>query len=239
MPFEIKKSKQVEEYLHQLYDKLEIGNNSQLFEAFIKACDKILNNPISPDFIKSNLGEYRAVDVLAQKRAFFKIYGEYSVVFIVWLNPDQFPHDSSKGDFDLCYREFQNLLKSEKIEVYVPEKVEEPDFKLHGKFRKNTSIFTSLKTAKSFSQAQLSLVERSPNEYELRHISESVYYSDSLPILFERVAAEAKKENIELFCFVAVERDFDFRVSVTNALTSAGFSPVEEDSFGVMYKVAA
>lgn len=239
MDYQIKKSEQVETYLRHLYDNLDEGFNSQLFEAFEKACEKILQNPTSPDFLKNNLEDYRAVDVLAQKRAFFKIYSDYSVIFIAWLNLDEFPHDSSKGEYDLCYREFQNLLRNGKLEKYIPEKIEEPEFKFNGKFRKDKNIFTFLKTTQSHSQAQLKLVPRSPNEYEIEHIHESDYYSDSLPLLLERVVAEAKKEKIDLVTFVGIERDYDYRMSVIQALSSAGFQQHSNDDDGVLFKSAA
>jgi hypothetical protein len=234
-----KNSKQVEALLQEIYDNLDKGKNSQVFEAYAKAVEKVMQNPISRNFIKYDTEEYRAVDVLAQRRAFFKIYNEHDTVFFVWINPEKFPHDSSKGENDPCYKEFKSLLKNEKLEIYEPEAVEEPEFVFRGKFRKDKRFSTHLKTTFSFSQAQLHLISREENEYEIENIFEENLYSDSLPLLIIKVVEKAKEAKINLISFVGSERDNDHRKSVAKALTKAGFHYISTEDIGDKFRFAA
>jgi hypothetical protein len=235
-----KNSKQVESLLLEMYNDLDKSNNNQVFEGFEKAIEKVMQNPISKEFIKYDTEEYRAVDVLAQRRAFFKIYTEHDTVFFVWLNPEDFPHDSSKGENDPCYKEFKRLLKNNKLETYEPEVVKEPEFNFWGQFRKDQFIHTNLKSSKSFSQASLQLISREDSEYEIAHIDEATHYnSDSLPLLLIKVAEKAKAEKINLISFVGSERDCDYRLSVAKALKTAGFTYVSTEAIGDLYRLAA
>lgn len=229
MSYEIKLSKWLQEYVNGLYQNLDHGQNEQIFEAFQKATEKVQANPIAPEFIKHSMGAYRAVDVLAQTRAFFKIYSDHKVIFFVWVNPIEFPHISSKGENDPCYKEFKSLLLKGEIEEYEPEDKSEPEFRTSGRFRKDKKFFTSLKTEESFAQAQLQLKEVSANEYEIDHISETEYGSDALPILISRLVLEAKKVSVTLKATVSKVRDSDYIESVKEALIASGFS-VEVDN---------
>lgn len=235
MAYEIKLSKWLTGYINDLYQNLDHGHNGQVFEAFQNASEKVLANPISREFIKHSMEEYRAVDVLAQTRAFFKIYSEYEVIFFVWMNSDEFPHISSKGDNDPCYKEFKSLLAKEAFEEYIPEIKTEPEFKFFGKFRKDKRFFTSLKTEESFAQAQLELKEISASEYEIDHIYETEYGSDALPILITKIVEEAKKENITLRATIGKERDSDFVKSVKEALLVSGFIAGPQNEDGLIF----
>jgi hypothetical protein len=235
MAYELKLSKWLESFINDLYQNLDHGLNAQLFEAFQNASEKVLANPISREFIKHSMDEYRAVDVLAQKRAFFKIYSEYEVIFFVWLNPDEFPHISSKGENDPCYKEFKSLLAKDEIEEFVPEIKSEPEFMISGKFRKDRAFFTSLKTEKSFAQAQVQLRAISANEYQIDHIYETEYYSDALPILIAKIVSEAKQDNIVLRSVIGKERDGDFIESVKEALLASGFVVQQDDENEIIF----
>lgn len=232
-------SKQVETILKETEDNLDKGKNSQFFESFNKAIEKVMTNPTSQDFLKYDLQEYRAVDVLAQRRAFFKIYKEFETVFFVWVNPSDMLHDSSKGELDPCYRAFKRLLDNEKLEVYSPQPVEEPEFNFFGKFRRDKYIHINLKSSTSFSQADLELVSKNESEYEINNIYEKNYYSDSLPILLKKVAMKAKEERVNLVSIVGLERDQDFRASVTRALLQVGFELVDTTDIGEKYSLAS
>lgn len=234
-----KNSKQVESLLKGLYDDLEKGNNAQVFEAYQKAIEKVLQNPTSREFIKYDTEEYRAVDVLAQRRAFFKIHSKDQMIFFVWLNPEDYPHDSSKGENDPCYKEFKRLLKNGKLEEFAPEVEEDPEFIFYGEFRKNARFYTSLKTSRSFSGANLHLITREENEYEITNIHEDPYYSDALPLLLTKIVEKAKEVKINLVSVVELARDVEYRTSIAKALQNAGFAFSGTDSIGDTYMMVA
>ncbi|MFG1594118.1 hypothetical protein [Halobacteriovorax sp. CON-3] len=228
---EVKYSQKMQDAIKHLTDNPS-KENTQIFKALEAAIQKVQSNPIHRDFAKYEMNEYKAVDVLSQIRAFFKIYNHEQVLFFVWINIDpKFIHTNSNGaDKCPCYNEFKRQLANDEVEQYVTKKEVETSFKFHGALRRDESIFCSLDDKTSFSSASLNLSINENSQYKIEHIQESQYYSTSLPALIEEVCKKADKETIKLYCDIDLRRDNRFIESVSSTLEKNGFEIQLEDS---------
>lgn len=220
-------SNELKKYIEQLEKNHNKSNNSQIVNAYKTAAKKVLENPTSTEFLKHTIGAYRAVDVLGQVRLFFSIEDNGNEIFFVWMNdPEEFPHDSSRGQRDRCYLEFKRLYNNDKLEKY---KKEEDDsiFKLKGRFRANEKLTAYLKSKLSEASTNLEMCEIDHNTYEIFNVYESCDYSGAFIELIEKVLEIAKKDNIQLSIQIEDYWPEDKKNSIISAIVKSGF---EKDS---------
>lgn len=233
------KGQWLSEYINELSKNVDKKKNRQLLTALNTAVNRVMNNPTCPDFIKSDIGEYRAVDVLPQIRLFFKIESKHDAVFFVWMNDlKEHPHDSSRGQEDKCYKEFKRLSNNDKLDKFVPMLESRSAFKMNHSFRSSKEIFAQLSNDTEFASSGLKLNRINNDEYNLENIYESEYNSKALKELISKVCAEADKQNIDLKYTLEKYREDIFKESVQKALLSNNFTITKEneETLIFMYK---
>lgn len=131
-------SKKIAQAVINEINRLDIGNTEQRKrkDQFLAYLDRVMGDPENTDYIKKDCGKYRAAPYkTGQYRIFFElidesvdfnsstdkgIKAEGKFVHFVWMNNENCKHDSDKGDHDLCYREFKNLMnKTNGLEKFV------------------------------------------------------------------------------------------------------------------------
>jgi hypothetical protein len=86
--------------------------------------NRVMSNPIHPEFRKDLPESYKAADVLQQYRLFFRIIPAEKpdapeVVYFVWINNEESIHRSGKPDD--CYTVFARMVERGEIETYLPD----------------------------------------------------------------------------------------------------------------------
>lgn len=199
-------SKQVQDELK----RLEVGNKKerQRFENAMEAITSVLINPLDQGYINYDLGQYRAVDVLAQYRLFFEIIDSNKVVHFVWINNDDYIHDSSKGKDDPCYKRFKNLLDRDKLEKYKHVETKKPSFTLNGKWKKSTAIYATYTDSNGKSETALRLIlQATEKDYLLQDITSSKQDANLERFLLEHVTKVAKKNGVIIKYSIRLSRD--------------------------------
>lgn len=175
-------SRNISPLLKKELERLESGNQTQR-----KRCDqtlltinRVLQNPTSPIYKKSELDGHCAADVGQQYRLFFFIEHELGVVNFVWMNNEESIHTTS-AVADYCYEQFKKLLREGEIEKYTPPLNIDERFQVRGNLRSDDYVSFHLKNkiGSAFSSAHIHLVE-DPEIVSAAQSGARIYAIDSL-----------------------------------------------------------
>jgi Toxin with endonuclease activity, of toxin-antitoxin system len=97
----------------------------QRYQNALSAMNKVMSNPVHPEFRKDLPQNYKAADVLQQYRIFFRIVPVEEatdvgceVVYFVWINDENSLHRS--GERDDTYQIFRGMIEHGEVDPYVP-----------------------------------------------------------------------------------------------------------------------
>lgn len=173
------------EYSEQIKAELtRLKPTDQRFRQINKGIASIQLDPFKTDNLINDLKPYKAEKAASQIRIFYEILSDENKIFLVWVNPEEFPHDTNNGqDRDPCYLEFSRLYRADKLEKYVPASITESEFTISGTWGEEI-LYCSLKKGMSFTDSHLFLQAVGKNEYEITHFSsQSAIYEEELEIL--------------------------------------------------------
>lgn len=183
-------------------------SDKQRFDMLVRGVSKLKQSPLNTDNIIHGIDGFFSEKASGQIRIFYSIHHAVQCIFIVWINTDEFKHNTNDGqDRDPCYKEFIRLYRNFLLESFIPPKVEykpsaSPIFTFRGNWG-DDGIYAKIIQENFFSEANLSLY-RVLDEDEIEKMDEYVIdflNHNSLPladILLSEVVARAKTSNITL-----------------------------------------
>ena len=154
--------------------------DNQRYEMIQSGILKALVNPKKTDNIIHGLKPYWAEKVGGQIRLFYEIIEASNIVHFVWVNPEEFPHNTNDGqENDPCYNEFTRLYNKQAFDKYVQEVAPAKDVYSQSAKWLSEQIYATLKSNSGFSQCSMQLEEVSEKTYRILGIYSSSYI-DSL-----------------------------------------------------------
>jgi hypothetical protein len=178
-------------------DRLRQLNNrvsKQKLRAFDNAVANLRINPHATENLIHDLKPYRAREVQQQVRLYYEFL-ENGDIFLVWMNNEAYPHDTSKGQAnDPCYIEFERLYNLGLIETYnPPEPSSEPTYERTGTWLVDDQIHVRYIQGLKFAEAFLFFQQVNERVYELVHFdSEATGYQI---LLLKEMIRESRSRN--------------------------------------------
>lgn len=223
------------EYSEQVKAELaKLQQDDQRYKQINKGIVSLLLDPYKTINLITDLKPYKAEKAASQIRIFYEILTEENKIFLVWVNPEEFPHSTNDGqDRDPCYQEFSRLYRAKKLEKYVPVPITDSDFTISGDWGEE-SLYCTLKKGVAFTDSHLCLHVVGKNEYEITHFnSQSAIYEDELELLLlmidkargykvcftyqlqlniEQIEVENKRLNLQKAGFELIIADEDYEL---------------------------
>lgn len=187
--------------------RLKNGNASekQRYVNALAAMNKVMSDPVHPDFRKALPESYKAADVLQQYRLFFKIIPaqkaeEQEVVYFVWINNEESIHRTGKPDD--CYTVFAKMVERGEIAPYEPDRaVTTEGFKRHEQWGAEyvyISYWRRVQKDEQRADSHLVLNQVTPKNYLLQSITVSAEGIGLAKELLHHLCLDADQHAIEL-----------------------------------------
>ncbi len=221
-------SKQVKAELEKLKEK-----NLQRHNQILKGVLKIELMPFNVDNLTHDLNGYWCEKAGPQVRLFYKILHDENKLFLSWVNPEEFPHDTNNGqDRDPCYKEFTRLLTNGLLESYQPEKpTSETVFEMSANWS-DPNIYFKLIKPDDFAESYLNLqLISSENflEYDITHFGSKSNSVDTELELLLKIVEQARGYNVSLTYFLYKVIDENEIHKQRSVLARANFQLIFED----------
>jgi len=197
-----------------------MGNDAekQRYRQAQNAIAKIQSNPINEEFRKTLPDNYKPAKVLGQYRLFFKIYRDYDVVFLVWMNDENSIHKSGeKGD---SYQVFRDLLDKGEIKTYSPPgPSSEPVVTQHHSWGEQAVYFDLeqvIEEQKQWADSHLYLSQINSLEYRIEAISVSKTDKGFAKTLLLEVCERSKIASVHLYYELDIKKPSKMALNRTN-----------------------
>ncbi len=223
-------TKHLSEILKDELRRLKDGNKKeqQRYQNAEEAISAVLLNP-GKDYgdLKYNLGKYRAAPVLAQYRLFYEIIDDEKVVHFVWMNDDDFIHDSSKKS-DPCYERFKTLAQTNKIPKY--EKRPPPGKPtINGFWKKTAQIYCSYPDRNGVANSTLVMQQEKKDSYRILDINATVEGVGLELGLLKWVTGLAQNEGVHLYHELDLRADPVKVEMLRTVFKKCGFQSLQDD----------
>lgn len=163
--------------------RLEESKNSKLrqrYDLIQNGILRVLVNPKNTDNIPNDLKPYWVEKVGGQIRLFYEIIDGIDVIHFVWVNSEDFPHDTNNGQAnDPCYNEFTRLYRNQSLEKYTPEKIIEGKYEQKQQWL-SEQVYATYSEASAFSNCTMTLEVVGERAYSILAL-----YSNSLELNLE------------------------------------------------------
>lgn len=209
--------------------RLQGGNKKEIqrYKNAMGAIATVMGDPALPKYIKSNVGHYRAADVLAQYRLFFEILDEQKVIHFVWMNDDQYIHDNSKKP-DPCYERFRHLIEHKKLEKYMPPEEVKTGFELHGVWRQSAAIYASFTDDRGVARSYLNMQGDDRGCYKITSIRAEVEGTGLELALLKEVVVDAGKNGVSLYFELDLTGDQVMVKTMRAVFAECGFTAMDD-----------
>lgn len=203
--------------------RLKDGNKRerQRYENAIEAISAVLSNPNDPGDLKSAIGKYRAADVLAQYRLFYELVDSEKVVHFVWINDDDYIHDSSKKP-DPCYERFKNLAAGGKIPKFSP-KAKSGKPQIRGAWKKTEKIYCSVSAGHQRANSILFMQQQKNDSYQIIDINATEEGTGLELQLLDWVSKDANRQGVRLYHELDLKRDPHTVKTLREIFSKCGF----------------
>lgn len=207
--------------------RLRNGNadERQRYKNAEEAISRTLVDPVHVH--KHSLGDYKAVNVLAQYRVFYEIIDDHNIVHFVWINDHTCKHDNSKNP-DPCYDKFISLVNTGKIPKFVPSK-KTKGFTLNGEWGYSSQIYAEFHDEDGKANSYLTMQHQKADNYQIIAIGADRENVGLEKLLLKELVKSAKAKKISLYFELDLTRDEIVVEALRLIFEKCGFIADESD----------